>query len=304
MMDIFARILNFLIMIGMPFGLALFLVRKYRVAWRLFGVGVATFILSQVFHIPFNEWVLEPIVERLGLDLAQGGFYLAVVALMYGASAGFFEEITRYLGYRFWIKENRDWKSALMYGAGHGGIESILLGILVLATFIQIMTLRGVDLNTVFDADQVGLAQTQIETYWGVPWYQAILGAVERLAAMPIHLSASVLVLQAFRRKQRQWLFLAIGWHTAVDAVAVYALHTWGMILTEVLVGLFSLASVGIIIALKSEDVPSDDGSPGSSPPDFDFRSGPAPESPSDESLEESRYISFEGSLNIASESL
>ena len=53
--DIFARILNFTIMIALPFGLALILVRKLRAGWRLFGIGAATFVISQVFHIPFIE---------------------------------------------------------------------------------------------------------------------------------------------------------------------------------------------------------------------------------------------------------
>ena len=285
--DILARILNFTIMIALPFGLAILLFRKFSVRWGLFGIGVATFVLSQVFHIPFNRWVLGPLVERLGLDLSIEGWPLLALSIMYGASAGLFEEITRYLGYRLWIKNDRDWKSALMYGAGHGGIESILLGVLVLVAFFQIMALRGVDLNTVFNADQVGLAQAQIDAYWAAPWYQAILGAVERMAAIPIHLSASVLVLQVFRRKSMTWLFLAVGWHTLVDAVAVYALPTWGMYITEALVGLLGLVSIGIILALRSDDVPPED-APLPSLPSLDLQPMP----PSEENLDDSRYVS------------
>lgn len=286
-MSILARILNFTIMIAMPFGLALFLVRKQKTAWGLFGIGVGTFVLSQIFHIPFNHWVLGPVIERMGLNLKQQGFQLAVVGLMYGASAGLFEEITRYLGYRLWIKGDRDWKSALMYGTGHGGIESVLLGVLVLVTFFQVMALRGVDLGVVFEADQVGLARAQIEAYWAAPWYQAILGAVERIAAIPIHLCASVLVLQSFRRQNFLWIVLAIGWHTVVDAVAVYALYTWGIYLTEALVGFFGLVGVGIIFALKSEDVPHYGGVPVPASVSFDIQSA----SPSVESLDDSRFV-------------
>ena len=123
-MNIAARILNFSLMIAMPLGLAVYLSRKLKTEWRLFGVGVLTFILSQVFHIPFNIWLLRPLLQNLGLSLPQPGLQLAVVGLFYGLSAGLFEEITRYLGYRFWIKDERDWESALMYGAGHGGIEA------------------------------------------------------------------------------------------------------------------------------------------------------------------------------------
>ena len=115
-MDIAARILNFSLMIVMPIGLAVYLARRQKTEWRLFGVGVLTFILSQVLHIPFNLWILNPLVKNLYLDQSQPGLQLAVVGLLYGLSAGVFEEVFRYFGFRAWMKEERDWKSALMFG--------------------------------------------------------------------------------------------------------------------------------------------------------------------------------------------
>ena len=287
MIDILARILNFAIMIVLPFGLALIFFRKLKAGWGLFGIGVVTFVVSQVFHIPFNRWVLGPLVESTGLSLSYKGWGLLVVSVMYGVSAGLFEEVTRYLGYRLWIKNDRTWRSALMYGVGHGGIESVLLGLLVLATFIQVMALRGVDLNSVFEPEQVALAQAQIDAYWAAPWYQAVLGAVERMAAIPIQLSASVLVLQVFRRKNVLWLLLAVGWHTLVDAAAVFALTTWGMYIAEALVGFLGLVSVGFIFFLKSEEEDPDISLPSTFPALPDPQALP----PTEESLEDSRFI-------------
>ncbi|MCJ7699969.1 MAG: YhfC family intramembrane metalloprotease [Anaerolineales bacterium] len=286
-MNLFAHVLNFSLMIVMPVGLGLYLVRNQKAPWRLFGIGTLTFILSQVFHIPFNQWVLTPLVTSLGLTLDQPGIQLALLGLFYGLSAGLFEEVTRYLGYRLWLKEDRDWRSALMYGAGHGGIESILLGALALYAFIQVVTLRGTDLNLVVDAGQVAVVQAQIETYWAMPWYQALLGALERLAAIPIQVSASVLVLQSFRRKNLMWLFLAVGWHTLVDAAAVFAIRTWNVYITEGIVLVFGVLSVVIILSLKS----GDEHSP------LEPHQGPLmleeiqAVQPSEENLEDSRYF-------------
>jgi len=286
-MNLFAHVINFSLMIAMPVGLGLYLARKQKAPWRLFGIGTLTFILSQVFHIPFNQWVLTPLVTRLGLSLEKGMFPLALLGLFFGLSAGLFEEVTRYLGYRLWIKEDRDWRSALMYGAGHGGIESILLGALALYAFIQVVTLRGTDLNLVVDAGQVAVVQAQIEAYWAMPWYQSMLGALERLAAIPIQVSASVLVLQSFRKKSLVWLFLAIGWHTLVDAAAVFAIQTWNVYITEGIVLGFGVLSVGIILTLKSGDEPSQ----------VEPHQGPLmldeiqPVQPSEENLEDSRYF-------------
>jgi uncharacterized membrane protein YhfC len=287
-MDMVARVLNFIIMMALPIGLAIYLARRYKAGWGLFGIGVGSFVVSQVFHIPFNRWVLEPAVRGLGLSLSQRGLQLMAVGLLYGASAGVFEEVTRALGYRFLIKTDRDWASGLMYGAGHGGIEAILLGILALVAFIQVMALKGVDLSTVVAPDQVDLARSQIEAYLAAPWYQAILGAVERLSALPIQVSLSVLVLQAFRRRQAWWLGLAIGWHTLVDAVAVFAIQTWNMYVTEAIVGVMGLASVGMILAFRPDNSPADGDESG--PP------LPLPEirrvSPSEQNIEDSRYES------------
>jgi len=286
-MNIIARILNFTLMLGMPVGLGLYLARKHKAEWRLFGIGVLTFVLAQLFHIPFNRWALTPLIDKLGFNLTQGGFQLAAVGILYGLSAGLFEEMARYLGYRTWIKDERDWKSALMFGAGHGGIESFLLGILVLIGFVQVIALKGTDLRSVVDADQVETVRAQIEAYMAVPWHLAILGAVERLATLPIHLGATVLVLQSFRRNNPLWLGLAVGWHTVVDAVAVYAGQTWNVYITEGIVLIAGLLSLGIIFRLKPKDEPDLEMSPEFESPEI----VPQPFLPSEENLDDSRYV-------------
>ncbi len=252
-MDIVARVVNFSLMIAMPFGLAIYLVRKFKTTWSLFGIGVITFILSQVVHIPFNTWVLTPAVNNWALDIQQG-FDLAVYSLIYGLSAGVFEEITRYFGYKLWIRQNRTWKSALMYGAGHGGIESILLGGIALYAFIQAIALSNVDLSTVVAVDQIELVKAQLAAYWAAPWHLAILGAVERLATIIFHLSATVLVLQSFSRRNILWLVLTVLWHALVDATAVFASQTWNPYVTEAIILGMGILSLGVVLVLRSTD--------------------------------------------------
>jgi uncharacterized membrane protein YhfC len=290
-MDIAARLLNFTLMIAMPLGLAIFLVRRYKAAWSLFGIGTVTFLLSQVGHIPFNYWVLNPLVERWGLDLGRT-LDLAVIGLVYGLSAGLFEEITRYIGYRLWIRQDRSWSSALMYGAGHGGIESILLGVLTLYAFIQAVTLRGVDLSRIVEADLVRLAEAQLQAYWAAPWHLAILGAEERLAAIAFHLSAAVLVLQSFTRRNILWLVLAIAWHTLLDGVAVFASRTLNPYVTEAILLGLGLLSLGWIFVLRepAEENP-ETAAASTEPPPGDQAPAVRPVQPSEESLDDSRYL-------------
>jgi uncharacterized membrane protein YhfC len=253
MVDILARALNAFLMIAIPLALGVYLVRKLDLPWRLFGIGAATFVASQVFHIPFNFLMLNPLIEKFGLSINQTGIQLAIVAVFYGLSAGVFEEVARYIVYRVWLKKEneRTWRSALMFGAGHGGSEAIIFGVLAGISLFRLLALRDADLSVIFPADQLELAREQVELYWSLPWYGALLGAVERVTAISFHLSATVLVLQAFRRRNILWLGAAIGWHTILDAVAVFAGQTWSMYATEALVGVIGILSVVIIFLLR-----------------------------------------------------
>ncbi|HHH82625.1 MAG TPA: YhfC family intramembrane metalloprotease, partial [Chloroflexi bacterium] len=56
----FFHFLNALLMILLPLGLAIYLTRRFGLDWGLFGVGAVSFISSQVLHLPFNAWVLNP----------------------------------------------------------------------------------------------------------------------------------------------------------------------------------------------------------------------------------------------------
>ncbi|MBE9525166.1 MAG: YhfC family intramembrane metalloprotease [Chloroflexi bacterium] len=285
-MAIFVRILNPVLMLVMPLVLGVYLARRLKGEWRIFGIGVVTFIGSQVLHIPFNLWVLSPFLEKMGWNGVQSGISLAFTAMLLGLSAGVFEEAARYIVFRTWLKEKRDWCSALMFGAGHGGVEAIIVGILALATLIQIMTLRGADLSAVVPADQIELARAQIEAFWALPGYAVLLGALERASAISLHLGATVLVLQAFRRKQIRWLFAAIAWHAALDAVAVYGIQTWGMYITEALILLMAVISLVFVFKLRD---PCEQRFDTIDPPQ-QVQVGPLPSVVLDERLDESRY--------------
>ncbi|MBN1667953.1 MAG: YhfC family intramembrane metalloprotease [Anaerolineales bacterium] len=256
-MEILVRILNPALMLGMPLALGVYLVRKYQVEWGLFGAGALVFIGAQVLHIPFNAYLLAPLLEQLDIQQNNG---LLLTALLLGLSAGLFEELARYLGFRYWLKAGRSWRQALMVGAGHGGIEAILLGLLVIYALIQALALRGADLNQVLPAGQIALAEAQLQAYWSAPWYAAILGAVERAATICFHLGAAVLVARALTRRNLLWLLLAIGWHTLVDALAVYGIQTWGVYWTEAVIVLVGLLSLGLVWCLR--DAPSSPAEP------------------------------------------
>lgn len=288
MIEIVIRPLTALLMIAMPLALGVYLNRKLEGTWRLFGIGALTFVVSQVLHIPFNFLVLNPLMKRFGLSMSVTT-QLVVIAILLGLSAGVFEEVARYVFYRLWLKkdEDRTWRSAVMFGAGHGGGEAIILGVLALVAFVRLLALRDVDLSTQVPPDQLELAQMQVEMYWAQPWYVVLLGAVERAAAISFHISASVMVLQVFRRRNILWLFLAIGWHTLLDAVAVFGIQTWGVYVTETLVVGMGILSIVIVLLLREPSSTPDDGLPSQTKESF---TQIKPQKPSLDHLEDSRY--------------
>lgn len=287
-MDALVRLLNGLLMIALPLALGATLTQRFRVAWQPFWIGAATFVASQLFHLPFNRWVLTPQIAGLGLSAAGGGLQQALVAALFGLSAGLFEETARYLAYRTWLKGSRTWPQALVFGAGHGGVEAVALGGLALLSFFQFLALRDVDLASVIPPERLEAVRAQVEAYWSAPWYAALLGALERAFALCLHLSAAVLVLQAFTRRNLAWLGLAIAWHTSIDAVALFAVASWGPYVAEGLVGLGALVSLGIIFTLRTEDTSLAEPAPPAAqiPP---IRAGKAAEI-TPEKLEDSRF--------------
>ncbi len=248
------HLLNGLLMIAMSVGLGIYLTRKFHLGWKLWWIGAGTFVLSQVAHLPFNFLALNPFLQGPTLFPLPPTVGLLITALALGLSAGLFEELSRYAMYRWWAKDARSWRTGLLAGAGHGGIEAILLGILVLYAFIQIIVLQNIGPETVLPAEQLDLARQEIAQYWSLPWYDSLLGALERAFTIPFHISASLLVLQAFTRRQSRWLWLAVAWHTAVDALAVYGMSQWGVHVTEAIIGGCAILSILIIFALRQPE--------------------------------------------------
>lgn len=289
-----SHLLNGLVMLLLPLIVGWLLTRRFNLGWRLWWIGAATFVISQIGHLPFNQ-VLNLLFMQGILPTPGGPWELPVSALMAGLSAGLFEELARYASYRWWIKEARLWKEGLLFGAGHGGAEAILLGALVLVNFFGMVAARQADINQLVPAEQIPLAQEQLAIYWGSPWYDNLLGALERALTLPFHMAAALLVLQVFRRKQLHWLWMAVLWHALLNAAALMVFDLAGPYLAELVIGCFALINVLLIFVLKGAEVEESlavQAAP-SSPPDAPLRS---PRTVLDEiplntdRLDESRY--------------
>jgi uncharacterized membrane protein YhfC len=282
----FAHLLNALLMIGLPVGLAIYLTRTWRLPWRLWLIGAATFLLSQVGHIPFNMLVSPLFTSGPVTRIPPFGQQL-IVAVFAGLSAGLFEELFRYGMFRWWAKDARSWRKGVLAGAGHGGMEAIALGALSLYAFLQLVVLRNADLSTLIPADQLSAAREQVAAYWSMSWYEALLGALERAFTIPIQISLAVIVLQCFLRRQAFWVWLAVGYHALVDASAVLAAPHLGIYGTEALVAVYFVFSLFVIFRLRAPEPPAPPEGDRIPPPVFT----PKPPEETREKLEDTRFV-------------
>ncbi|MCB9421679.1 MAG: YhfC family intramembrane metalloprotease [Ardenticatenaceae bacterium] len=222
-MIIFLYSISISLMILLPVTAAVVWRRRYPVRWALFGVGMLTFVGSQVYHLPFNNWLTDlGVIGPIGPDAPR----LLATSLVLGFSAGLSESIARAVGYWLlfrWRKAEK-WADSVMVGLGHGGIEAMLLvGVNTAAAVTSLWALQGQDLAAAgIPAEQIPLVAQQMERFLGAP-HLAFVPLAERLLAMTFHVLGSVLVWQAFKRRNPLYFVTAVLYHAAFDTTAVYA---------------------------------------------------------------------------------
>lgn len=237
--------LNLLLGIGIPVALVVWLHKKY-------GLGVIPAVIGAGVMVVF-ALILEQQVHGIVLGSAWGAASIRGNLFAYacygGLMAGLFEETGRFLAMRFALKKHHgEPRTALMYGAGHGGIEmAILLCSTMLNNLIYSVMINLGQTETVLSALEEPVKSTLQATFSSLiqaPSWQFLVSPVERLAALTAQLGLSVLVWFAAtgERKDRRLFPLAILLHAVLDAVsAVAAGAGLNLLLVEALVWVMAI---------------------------------------------------------------
>ncbi|HUX88198.1 MAG TPA: YhfC family glutamic-type intramembrane protease [Chloroflexota bacterium] len=254
-----AWVFAIVVMIVYPLALAVLAHRRLDVSWRYFGYGALVFLVAQV--------VLRiPIITALGLLVGRSLSQSVAIQLGWGLflaiTAGIFEEVGRYLGYRWLMRrQEKTWNKGVMYGLGHGGFESIVLvAVSSLATLVTLLTLSQSGLGAMPPAQRAALVAEAAALTNGPAWLP-LLAAWERIWTVAIQVANSVIVLQVFRRGQMYWLWLAILDHGIVDFVSPVLVPKLGLppvattLVSEAFIGLFGLVAVWIIFRLRKSGI-------------------------------------------------
>ena len=199
-----------------------------------FFVGAGVFV---VFAL-----ILESLMHQLVLKVLPVGEKILGNTLLYalygGLAAGVFEETGRFVAFKTLLKKRQsNDMNALMYGAGHGGVEAILLLGLAYISNLVMSILINQGLTDMLTAGATGDVAAQVrqilDTLVTTPSWTYLLGIVERCVAITTHITLSVLVWFAAKKPGKLWLYpLAILLHGALDGVMVILadhLSTWAV---------------------------------------------------------------------------
>jgi len=238
------------LMLVLPVLVGVWIRRRYGVGWRIYWIGGATFVISQVVHLPLN-YALGLLTGTWGVGL----WPLPLMALAAGLSAGMCEQSARWAMLRYLLREARSWKEALQFGAGHGGIEAIILGLIALSAVGSMVIIQTTGMQTLgLEGEAAAQAEQSLRLFWSAPWYTPPLAGLERAFAIAFHICMSVLVMRTIIRSQLSYFLTAVAAHTLFDAWAVWGSRTLGLLLTEL--GLAIGAAIALWVTVRLRDEP------------------------------------------------
>lgn len=250
--NLICEIISALIAIILPIIIAIILKKKTKGSYKTILFGAIGFFASAM--------ILEGIVNYFLLTMQNPVSYFinshTWLYCLYGClAAGFFEETGRYVVYKTLLKKERNNSVPLLYGIGHGGVESILLvGMNIIAVIALSLQMNSLGSSAVLkdlpEASATATISLVQQLFSGSP-FVLLLGGLERISGIMIHLSLSVIVYKAVSCNGKSYLYpLAIIFHAIFDLPAMlYKIGSINLITTEILLLVFS--SLLLFITLK-----------------------------------------------------
>ena len=208
-------VISLLLSVGLPIFLCIFIYKKTKAWVPAFFIGCGIFvgfamILEQICHAIVLTVTGSVIRDNIWLYAIYGGL-----------AAALFEECGRWIAMTFCLKKHLTRENALMYGAGHGGIEAFLiLGMSSMSNLLTAAMINGGLMEktmTALEPAQQEVTYHQLSVLWTTPAYQFYLAPVERISAIALQIALSILVYSAVKTGRKLQLAAAFGLHFAVD---------------------------------------------------------------------------------------
>ena len=226
--------------IGLPIAAGFWAESNLDVRWRSFAYGALVFGIAQLaFRIPLVSWIARTIdIAHLTSPTALGTWWFFLAA-----STAVFEEGGRYLGYRILFKDiKRNWNNAVMYGLGHGGLESIfIVGLPTIIALINAIMIPGLDPKALgLDSQQTQELLAAKEQLVSLHYWMPLAAALERSLTLAFQIALSLLVVQVPLRAEWRWLGYAAGLHFFVELLVPTVATYVNIALAEVILASFA----------------------------------------------------------------
>ena len=216
--SIAGMVFSLVVSFALPIGLFVYAKKKLGAKAAPFLIGCGVFFVMVL--------MLEAAIHRIVFQLAGEALTGSVIlyAVYGGLMAALFEETGRYIAMRFLVKP-MDFPNAFMYGAGHGGVEAMLLcGVASISNIASAVMINSGTMSAqlaTLDAEKAADTAAALSALWTTPSLTFFAGGVERIIAVVLHLSLSILVFQSIRKKAPMELVRAYLFHFVVDAASV-----------------------------------------------------------------------------------
>lgn len=235
-----------------PILLLVYLNKKYKLSFKAVGVGALIFFVSVlILESLMHQYFL--IINKSTAKILKNTWIYAI----YGAfAAGIFEEVGRFIGYKFMLKGKTERKDGLAYGIGHGGLEAVILGgVAAIQNLSYSMLINSATLKSSLGTKVSDSAITQIKnSLINTSSYSFLLGGFERVFALSIQIFLSLVVLYGIKEKKYIYLLYAILIHAAIDFPAV--LFQRGVLTNMwIIEGMYGIiATVCLFLTIKSKN--------------------------------------------------
>ncbi|MDR2596726.1 MAG: YhfC family intramembrane metalloprotease [Treponema sp.] len=206
-----------IISIGLPIVFFIFIYKKYNAKFLPMIIGAAAFII----FVLVLEYSIHSIVFKI-YPLKEKPF----VYILYGIlMASIFEETARLISFKILKKKYTGIETGLSYGIGHGGTEAVLIAgismIIAIIFSILINTGNTEAITGKLQGEALIRMEIQLNTIITTAPYIFLISGVERIFAIILQISLSVIVFYSVFRKGKIWLFpAAILLHAVADIPA------------------------------------------------------------------------------------
>lgn len=225
--------------LGVPVAAAIWFWRRTRVPFTTILVGALTFFVMQILLRTPLLFIAGRVIP-FDLDSTSG---LLVYSGFLAITAALFEEFGRLIFFKLFRRQG-DWKNAVALGIGHGGIESIILVGLTVAANTVMLALLAMDLP-------MELPTEVVEQFTGVAPAMFLMGGIERILVLPVHVAFSILVVAGAVKRQWKYMALAIAGHTLLNFPVLWITETFGIWATELYILGWSIAAWAFIFGSR-----------------------------------------------------